>query len=101
MALKLSKETDEGISFEYWRINPAMNVDMVDRTATANILIYKDAAARQASKKPIMHVANSDTPRMVTLSGTDFESAVLTGDLRAAMYVLLKTFPFFLGAEDV
>lgn len=103
MALKKAVATAEGFTVEYWRVNPTMSVDMVARTADAALLAYKDAAARAAGNRPLrsMMIDGMDDVRAIRLAGADFESAIATGDLRAAMYAQLKTKDFFTGAEDV
>lgn len=104
MALKLAKTTDEGFTVEYWRVNPFMSVDMVGRAAYATLMAFKDAASRQGGKRPV-HVgpelAGFETVQSVELTGQDFETALATGDLRAAMYGKLKALAFFTGSEDV
>lgn len=104
MALKISKVTDEGFTVEYWRVSPVMTVDMVARTGVAQVLVYKDAAARQSGKRPVtimQPMEGLDEVRHVQLDGSDFETAIVTGDLRAAMYGKLKAKDFFTGSEDV
>jgi len=103
MALKKAVVTAEGFTVEYWRVNPSMSIDLVARTVDAGILVYKDAAARQAGHKPIrtMMVEGMDEVRSVRLAGQDFEDAIATGDFRAAMYTALKAKDFFAGSEDV
>ena len=104
MALKLAKTTDEGFTVEYWRVSPMISVDMVARTAHGQVVGYVNAAARQAGKRPV-HAGSSIEGLMeaerVTLEGATFEAAILTGELRDAMYAALKTTDFFTGSEDV
>lgn len=104
MALKLVKTTDEGFTVEYWRVSPTMTVDMVGRTAHGQVIGYVNAAARQAGKRPV-HAGSSVQGLMeaerVTLEGATFEAAIVTGELRDAMYAALKVHDFFAGSEDV
>jgi hypothetical protein len=105
MALKKTKTTKAGYDVEYWRVSPSIHVDMVDRTATTVILPYKDAAARLA-KRPTIRLSSGDIEgyelvRQVEIGGADFEAAIVTGELRDAMYAQLKKKDFFVGSEDV
>lgn len=105
MALRLAKTTEEGFSVEYWRVSPSIHVDMVEGTATATIIAYKDAAARQAGKRPVEVrgpiTEDYEQVRSVTISGADFTAAMAGGDFRDQMYAALKTKSFFTGSEDV
>jgi len=101
MALQLAKTTEEGFSVEYWRVDPVTSVNMHTRTATARVLCYKDAAARQGGKIPVRVGPSLEAPDSVTIEGTDFDTALATGDTRGAMYGVLKALPFFSGAVDV
>ena len=101
MAIKLVKTTDEGFSIEYWRISPDVSIDMAARTASAAVLVYKDAAARAAGKRPVRVDPSFEDIRRIELSGNDLTAAMATGDTRAAMYGILKALPFFAGSEDI
>jgi hypothetical protein len=105
MALRLAKTTEEGFSVEYWRVSPSIHVDMVEHAATAQVIAYKDATARQAGKRPVeVHgpvMEGYDEVRSVTISGAEFTAGMSGGDFRDQMYAALKTKPFFTGAEDV
>jgi hypothetical protein len=103
MALRLVKTTNEGFTVEYWRVDPMVSIDMVGRTASARILTYKDATARQTGKASVRVGLESELsiPNSVSLSGAALDAALVTGDVRAAMYGVLKTLSAFTGAEDV
>ena len=101
MALKLAKTTDTGSSAEYWRVAPGFTYDVVEQQLTATVVLYVNEAARRAGKRPMNVRLDNDQPHGVSLSGTDADTAVKTGDPRAALYAVLKALPFFSGAEDV
>ena len=107
MALKKIVENSMGVSFEYWRVMPAVDVDFAESTARAHIMLWLNQAARQADKLPghahdfMDPAAAASVDAALTLSGEDFTAALATGDLRAAFYGRLKALDFFIGAEDV
>jgi len=101
MALKKAITTREGFQVEYWRVNPQMSIDFENRHAVASILVYKDEAARRAGMSPVhTMLLNHSFESNVSLSGAELDAALLTGDVRAAMYAQIKTQDFFLTSED-
>ena len=102
MGLQKSKELKSGFAATYWRVTPTVTVDLANHVAYGRLLAYKDKTARDAGKDPVeLHDADLDTQTHVTLDGADFEAAIVTGDLRAAMYTKVKTKDFFQDATDV
>lgn len=104
MALKKVKTTREGFTVEYWRVNPAMSINVLDKSAVGHLLGYKDAAARQAGSDPVSSAVRLDgveEVRSVELTGAAFDAAMTAGDFRPAMYAALKAKDFFTGSEDV
>lgn len=106
MALKKSFENSHGNTFEYWRVMPHVQVDFAARTAQGQLLAYASTAARKADKRPISPnelFAPGDHRALfeaVTLSGKEFEAALATGDLRAAIYGKIKLLEVFSDAKD-
>ena len=103
MALQIAKETPAGVSVAYWRVNPVMTVDMVNRKAYSSVMVYVSQAARTAGKKEVdaHEIDGFQDARQIVLEGATFETAIATGELRDAMYTQLKTLDFFSGATDL
>jgi hypothetical protein len=102
MALEKAKELKNGVSATYWRVSPAISVDMVARTAHGKLLLYLNEDSRRAGKDPL-HPMEPDlgVETNVTLEGEDFETAIKTGELRDGMYAKVKTEDFFKDAKDL
>jgi hypothetical protein len=107
MALKKSVENDMGSTVEYWRVMPQITVDFSSGTAVAQLAVWVTEAARRADKRcgnlhECLQAGSDDSVRAaLTLSGQDFTSALMTGDLRAAFYAQLKALPLLSDAVDV
>lgn len=78
MALKLNKDTDQGVSADYWRIdNVVWNKKGLCKV---NLALYKDSdVARMPSSKPL-EVAN------LTFKGSDIDSTKMV----PALYSKIK-----------
>lgn len=103
MALKLTKTTGNGYVVEHWVVSPVITVNFEARAAFGKITAYKDKASKDAGKMPMREVDDIegfDDARRLVLTGQAFEDAIVTGDLRAAMYAELKTKGFFAGSVD-
>ena len=104
MALQIAKETPSGVSVEYWRINPVMTIDMVERKVYARLMAYVSQAARTGGKREVAmanEVVGFDDVQRIVLDGADFRTALAAGEFRDVMYAKLKTEDFFSGADDV
>jgi len=98
MAL-IKQSTDKyGYEISYWRINPIMTVDFITKHIKASVLVYKDETARSEGKSPNPNIP--DEYASVELNGTDFTTAIESGDVRTAMYTYMKSLSFFQDATD-
>lgn len=101
MALLIEKTTREGFTVSYWRINPEVSYDCVNKRLSANVVPYVSTATRLADKPPAQFNDPSfQQVRTVTIEGATAEAAIKTGEPRDALYVQLKTHEFFSGAQD-
>lgn len=106
MAFEKSFEDAAGNTFSYWRVWPEVSIDFAARAARASLVVYVSGTTRAAEYRfnhfPDM-VPRDDLQSVqdaLLLEGADFETALGTGDLRAAFYTRLKALTAFEGAED-
>ena len=101
MALKKSITMQEGYSAEYWKIDSIMMVDFAKGTAQSRVLLFVNETTRQNGSNPVqLSPRSSISITSITLSGQEFQDALSTKDLRAAMYAKLKALTEFADSVD-
>jgi len=107
MALWKIVENSMGVTGNYWRVMPQIIVDFEGGTAKGMLMVWANDKTRRNGKNPL-HLHDFMTPQMaravedaLQLSGEEFKEALVTGDLRAALYTKLRALPFFSGAHQV
>lgn len=92
IVLDRTNETGDTYPVAYWRID-AETWNRADARLDVTIGVYRDQASA-ATKQPVV-------PRSFTAFGATVNQILTANDLRAAIYVWLKTLPAFAGALDV
>lgn len=94
MALQLNKDLPSGLSGNYWRITDAL-VSYMRNGSVCKLSLYKDQAAREAGKEPILEQSYAFDGAENPFTPTDSINVL------EALYDKLKALPEFDGSEDV
>jgi len=96
MALKMSKELDNGFTAEYWKITK-IDFNVLNEVSFVELSLYKDAAARTSGKDRVL-------AKTYSWNGDDypFSSDAMDNDNPITIaYTKIKTLDEFSTAIDV
>lgn len=103
MALQIEKTTPQGMTLNYWIIDPNIAVEWDTPTIYARIKGYASSAAYDSGKQSveISGIEGINEVMSFTMAGADATTALNTGDPRPSLYTYLLTTTFFNGATEV
>ena len=97
MALKLTKDFDNGFQAEYFRIK-SFSVNMDSPSVNVSLQLYKDEAARRSGKFFIEDI--TVVIKYPTIEALEAALSDVTGSLLKVLYTKVKELPEFSGAVD-
>jgi len=99
MALQIQKIFNNGVSAEYWKVVKT-NIDWLTQKANISVYCYIDKKTRDEGKEPICS-KNIQFEAVKDFGGKSEFQFLVTDNIIAKSYELLKKDDFFLGAKDI